>query len=167
MNKPAWDAKPKIMSRWVNWVLDEMSSDDLIAHLARVNAEDAVENHRAWLRNLGPEIAAAEHGNIAPLRARLLAVLRKARITADAAERVVNLLQVPSTGGRGKHRPKDRKLDLVTEAVADVKRIRALWRERYGLRNRSRNLISAVDIAAVRWGVSDTQINNRMSRGKS
>jgi hypothetical protein len=46
-----------------------------------------------------------------------------------------------------------RQLD---NATADVRRIRRIWKDHYGLTKRSRDQVSAIQIAADRHGVTDT-----------
>ncbi len=57
---------------------------------------------------------------------------------------------------KGEHRPRD--LSQLTkwgciEALADVEHIRRIWKNEYGLRNRSESP-TAMEIAARRWGIN-------------
>jgi hypothetical protein len=137
--KPAWDDN-KGMERWVNDQLDELDAANPDWPAV------AMERHFAWVEALGPEIDAADHGDIAPLRAKLPHLAR--------------FLQLPKQpDGKRFARLDDAYPDLV--AIVDAKRIRALWLQHYGKRNRSRDLISAEKIAARRWGITVRDIINR------
>jgi hypothetical protein len=113
---------------------------------------------------------AENQGDILPLReilSDLLPTLAKTPVQARGLKYIAeHFVHLPPHRGRGQ---RYRKLgDPVACAISDAARIRALWRQQYGRRNRPSHLVSAEAIAAERHDVTVEQINNRLKhRAKS
>jgi hypothetical protein len=166
---PPWHAhnprERRAMERWVNQALDradDLEMDDFMqAHYAECATFDFDLKKMALPRvGYGWEIEEAERGNIEPLRKRL--------------PHLAKFLCRPKLR-RGKHFPKATVVELtirrdgfdrVQEAVKDVRRIRALWKQCCGKKNRrADDGPSAEDIAAGRWkGVDVDDIIQRMKK---
>lgn len=159
---PQWRDEQQ-MVRWINDRLDEMKRD-------RVDA-NALKNRSAFLehqRNLGPEIEAAENdGDVEPLKAK---ILERLDLPPDLAERVSRCITVPPRRhGERRHR-KFRRDVVVNWAAMDVDRIKALWLENYGRKDRlATDGPSAFQIAAMRWkrkqlDISADDVHSRWKR---
>jgi hypothetical protein len=145
---PRWlprnDKERQRMHVWVNHELDLILETEFERN-QRVNRGDG------WL-NLCK--VRARYGDYEPLRQRL----------PDFAE-FLN----PPKGTKHIHSPKPPSavLDPVREAAKDVRRIRAIWQQHYGKKNRSAEEgPSAVQIAAERWTDKDGVQQVIVSGGK-
>jgi hypothetical protein len=100
-----------------------------------------IDKQLAELRSEEHALAEAHRGNMEPLR--------KLRPQYEPFLR-------PKKLKRGEHFEKASKLQLLVKlARADVRRIKELWKAEYkGKRNRLEGQITAVEIAAERWGIS-------------
>jgi hypothetical protein len=106
------------MRAWLEWRLDQQNMEAL-------RGADA-----SWERIC---IDCAEHGDIAPLR--------------QLYPHLAKFLYPPKLRPGEKYR-KQRKFDPVKAAADYAQRIRALWREQYGLKNRRQGEKSAEGFAA-------------------
>jgi hypothetical protein len=136
------------MERWLNAELNELDNRELDWGYENLTSNAAsAEDYIAWRKADGPEIAAAEHGNIKPLRKKYPHLAR--------------FLHLPKQPGRGKRFPKNKNVsadDLkLTMAVWDVSRIRAIWKKHYR-RHRPKSYASPEEIAARRWGVDEERV---------
>jgi hypothetical protein len=139
IKKPLWFGSNEEMVQYMHWKLDEA--------LDELHSEPCAETsiYTDWLEKYGPEIEAAEHGDIEKLRKRLPHLAR--------------FLVAPPP--RKRKRPK--KIDAVTTAVWAVKRIPEIWAREYkGRKNRAKGQVGAVEIAALWMGVSVADIEKRM-----
>ena len=133
---PSWDPlgdrDRRAMVAWVNHHLDIILSEQ-----ARVfSSQEVVEKYEAYL--------AEEQSSLEGTRKNL----RKPHLTMKEFH---ELRQQKPGRGRPRMSPYDR-LDSVGMASQDIDRIRALWKEHYGRRNRAHSP-TAEEIAAERWGV--------------
>jgi hypothetical protein len=167
---PPWVARNERereqMVKWVNKMLDEGGGRRGLspAHAARLTPESlaaGIKQLQKWQREGGPERELARHGNIGPLPE----FVRKTS-GADNAEYVQLLPLAPgqkrppyTIDGEIIHRPGVPFKDLLKEAerkkridaaVADVTRIKRIWKDHYGRTNRGERQVSAIDIAAER-----------------
>jgi hypothetical protein len=150
---PDWDAKPDDMEKWVIEQLNALPYGD--------EGGPASEVEFTWMNDDDARrIAAAEHGDIEPLR--------------EKYPHLAPYLFTPKRKrGARFFRPDDpwwrddnpflaygRAITVspVQCAVDDVRRIRALWRKAYSRFKRASSLISAEEIAANRWGVNVEEI---------
>jgi hypothetical protein len=102
-------------------------------------------------------IAQAKRGNIEPARH----LLEKKQLAPLA-----QLLQPPKFK-RGKYLRKAYKQSLIEGALADLPRIRAIWKAAYnGKCTRPEGQITAVEIAAKRWGVSANALRKGIPKKK-
>jgi hypothetical protein len=153
---PPWEAhgqrERKLMVDWVNSELDRISREDFVHKQAtfftRPDGTFNVEKYLASRWEYGPEIDAAEHGNIEPLR----------RCLSSFNPLIAKFVNLPRRK-RGKRFPKAWKDKLQSPklrqaVVEDVRRIRQLWQKHYGKKNRhADDGPSAEEIAATRWEV--------------
>lgn len=146
-----WKGKPlpwaasnqRDQQRMVEWVLDQLDQLDLETY--RLNnakpkpfAFKALSGRRSATPHQA-EIAASERCDIKLLR-------RMFPLHA----RCINMPK--STMGRGHHlTKKPKKYSHATWAALDVRRIRQLWQESYGKKNRKDLRPTAVEIAMERW----------------
>jgi hypothetical protein len=149
---PPWTARNErereLMFEWVNRQLDRIADQDFIATQSKLAKNFDVKKHFAWVDAGGPEIEQADHGDIEPLRKKLPQYAR--------------FLRLPKRQ-RGQRFSKMKSLDPVAEALADVKRIRRLWSEKFGKKNRHvDDGYTAEEIAARRWGIRFESIIRRM-----
>jgi len=157
--KPPWDAPAADMTKWVIEQLDAQALEFFKTTVCAEIAEDEEQGR------LDDEISFAEiAGDIQPLRERLLELLPALAKTPAQARGLKyvaeNFVHLPKRA-RG-HRYQKLE-DPVGAAVADCKRIRVLWRQYYGKRNRL-NLVTAEAIAAKRNGVTVEKILERRKR---
>jgi hypothetical protein len=140
---PPWHAQNEKdneeMRRWVNLKLDELFK----TAMESFQSPNRLAEMDRWSEGDEPELYAARHGNLEPLR-------KKYPLFAP-------FLNYPTLGQRGKYlRP--RVDDPLTSAAKDVPRIRSLWLTFYGKKNRSSGQLSAEDIAAERWDVDASDV---------
>lgn len=138
IKKPLWFGSNEQMVQWtcqeLDKALDELHSEP---------CDDV--SYADWLERYGPEIEAAEHGDIEPLRKRL--------------PHLAGFLVAPPP--RKRKRPQ--RIDAVTTAVWAVKRIPEIWRKEYkGRKNRAKGQVGAVEIAALWMDVSVKDILKRL-----
>ena len=148
---PAWD-DDDAMEVWLNEKLDDQLTDD-------INEANKIADHgkiRDWLVSDGPALETAEKNwDPIPLRKRYPEIARW-----------INPPKLP----QGKHIPSRRQYALddddlkVRAAVADILRIRNLWRKHYRRVRRTRGETSAEFFAAKRWDVSEEKVRNRMKK---
>lgn len=182
-DKPPWIARNERerqdMIGWMNEKLDQGCGWPGLSpeHAARLSPDgfaDGLERYHQWRREGGPELDAAQRGDIGPARE---TVRKTYPLLAD-------LLQppklkrgekyLPYTIGEGViHRPDVRFGELLREvehrkliaaAVADVKRIKRIWQDRYGRTYRRQDQVSAIEIAAERHGVTVDEAAERLKR---
>jgi hypothetical protein len=146
---PCWKPKSKrdeeAMVRWVNERLDDLLDSE-------VTGRTGTDRYIEWLKNDGPQIWAAERGDLDPLRKlypHLAPYLHRRKRS------------------RGKYLRKA-SFDPVKAAIEDIKNIRLIWKQQYKTKHRKRDdKPSAVDIAVGRWksyGVTPNKIANRLKR---
>ena len=162
---PSWvchsEADIKRFEAWTNARLDEMFEPRSDEHLIQLSLSD-------------PKFAASVEAGakrrrvITAARARDTAALTR---LADTEE-LRRLAFSPHRRGREKGEPRPRDLPQLTrwcceEALADVKRIRQIWKRHYGRQNRTIEP-TAIEIAARRWGIKDeTLINFKKNRHRN
>jgi hypothetical protein len=141
-NLPPWSSHDKReheeMVQWAHSKLDDLQ----LAEFHR-NANDKGHKNKflAWLEAYGPEIEAADRGNIAPLQKRLPMLAR--------------FLVAPPM----QKRTKQQKQDAVAAAVWAVHNLRTIWQKEYGRRNRrNQDGPSAQEIAASWAGVTISDV---------
>jgi hypothetical protein len=106
------------------------------------------EEYGDWLAAYGPEIEAADYGNIEPLRKRLPHLARF-------------LFALPP-----RKRKKRQRNDAVATAVWAAQRIPEIWQREYdGRKNRPRDQVSAVAIASL-WLDGDVSEDDILKRLK-
>jgi hypothetical protein len=146
---PPWEAKTAAaraaMERWANAQLDI----ELETEIKATNQDcESREAFLRWLTETGPQIDAAERGNIQPLR--------------EKYAHIAKFIHLPPLG-RGKKRKKPFKFEPLEAAVQDVTRIRGLWRKHYGrVKRGERNPPTAEAISARRWGVDEEAVISRL-----
>jgi hypothetical protein len=159
---PPWTGDDAAMQRWLDDKLDELLSEDTKSHSRRglpLSEEEA--------RVLFPEdsdegaIAAAERGDIGPLRRRHPEYAR----LSIKPKRGVGQRGHKDRNEKWKEHPRDSRLAL---AVIDVGRIRALWQKHFQLKNRSKHQgeKSAEHFAAERWGLTEDEVSDAMRVGR-
>lgn len=145
--KPPWRARNERereqMRAWVKRELNRLP-DPLELWLAsdeyKAGLDARSKQYDAWLNNLGPQIESAEAGNIEPLRA--------------ALPHLAKFIHLPKRRQGERSFPKFKDALRVSAACDDVDRIRALWKQHYGRKNRhAEDGPSAEEIAADRWEV--------------
>jgi hypothetical protein len=145
--KPPWSARSELereqMRTWVNRELNRLP-DELERWRAsdeyKTGLDERSKRYDAWLADHGPEIESAEAGNIEPLRA--------------ALPHLAKFLHPPKRRQGERSFPKFKDTLRVSAACDDVDRIRALWKQHYGRKNRhAEDGPSAEEIAAERWEV--------------
>lgn len=173
---PPWQAhnprERRAMARWVNQVLDradDKEMDDFMqAHYAdvaalreNIGAADVIPRHHGErpAESFDREIELAERGNIEPLRKRLPHLAKFLHLAKrGVGQRYPKITAVERARA-------NLGIDEVQEAVKDVRRIRALWKQCYGKQNRPRGDNLAAEIAAGRWaGVEVEDIIQRMKK---
>jgi hypothetical protein len=145
--KPRWQGRnPREREQMVRWVHEQLDAEaEYTARLEGPAAEAAHEEYLAWCARLGPQIDAAESGDIEPLRRRL--------------PELEKFLFAPPPRKR-KKRPKH---DAVTTAAWAVRSIRKIWQREYGRKNRhADDGPSAVEIAASWVEVTPPDIEKRL-----
>ncbi len=156
---PPWDHRgvkrlQDQMKAWVEDELNKISWPDLEKAYEKTHSPENIEKFEAWFFALGPQIAAAERGDIKPLRA---AVAKK------HPELLPFIHLPPRRRGMRFHKP--RNADRVDLAVNDARLIREIWQKNYGKRNRPRgDPVTAETIAAELWDVSEDDIRQRMKK---
>jgi hypothetical protein len=147
---PAWhcgsnERRQKAMTAWVNEVLDSMILEQMAQDLSGKHALDPADYEQYAIEQ-------AKQGNITPLR----------HMRPEHSE----FLHLQKRK-RGQRFWRPRVGHPVEAAVEDVRRIRALWREVFGLQRRGKwNPPSAEDIAAERWGVTPATVANKLKKGE-
>jgi hypothetical protein len=149
---PQWKCRneheAKAMTDWVNDQLDQI---EIVSERFSRYGETVLSEDDKYL--IEQAIEQADKGDIEPLR-RLFPHLARF------------MCRPPRE--RGKRFPKNTEDDPVRRAAADVKLIRALWAKHYGKKNRPPNdRVTAVQIAADRWGVNDVTLTNRMNKAST
>ena len=125
------------MIRSVCAMLDAELDAAFLEHQSSANSKANVSEFITYIGSPRASLDQAERGNFEPLRALL----------PPGSDKYVSFRKP----GRGR-RPKPRTSDIVDAAIADVKRIRAIWNERYGHWKRPKDdLLHAEDIAVWRW----------------
>jgi hypothetical protein len=146
---PKWeicDTNDKNQMIW--WVNEQLDLLDLCARDSALPNPNCTDNKS---EKLPVEVQQAWRGDLEPLR----------RKYPDFA-RFINFPVIKRHRGRPKT---TRENSAALESAArDVKRIRQLWQERYGKKNRDDNL--AIDIAADRWDVFRDDLLDRIRRKK-
>jgi hypothetical protein len=159
-NLPPWIARNQgdrdRMVAWVNAHLAEerntqSENNDLPSHPTQGSSivvpvvQTSARGFTRWLA-----VEAAWRGYIKPLRS----------LYPDLAP----FLHLPTRGQRGKYRRANSKQGFALRAaVEDVPRIRALWQEHYGRKNRRPDDgPSAEQIAAERWDVELEDVMRRL-----
>ena len=159
---PPWTGNDAAMQRWLDDKLDELLREDG----AKARSRRKLPLSREEKQVLFPEdsdegvIAAAERGNIGPLRRRLPKFARFLHL--PRRERGERYLKDKATKWKEVlNDPHDSRLAL---AVIDVSRIRALWQKHFQLKNRSKHEgeKSAEHFAAERWGVTEDEVSDAM-----
>jgi hypothetical protein len=141
--QPPWIARSRrdrqLMVNWLEVKLDKIFFDEFekYQHEGLKNYDKVL----AWAKKLGPEIAEAEHGNVEPLRRRFPVIAK-----------YINLPR-RHRGQRYPRREDVNKVGPLNAAAADISRIRAIWQEHYGKKNRPADQASAEEIAAELWDV--------------
>jgi hypothetical protein len=164
--KPDWDAPPHIMTKWVNEQLDRIKLAELEEAFKWANTPEVQAEVARYDAGWGEEIQAAMHGNLTPIRERLVALARNPEEAEALAKIVKQYVQFPppQLGGRGKRRLSILPNPRVVRAVADIERIFDLWGKEYeGRKQRRRGLITAEQIAAERNGIQVKDIKNYKS----
>ena len=119
--RPGIKSDQRKMEQWLNRRLDELDREDLdrsseVMRAANTETDEIV----AWMKADGPEVRAAEHGDIGPLRKKY--------------PHLAKYLHPPERSGKGDKFPKmmdtfdDPKLRDLTMAVWDAARIRIIWK---------------------------------------
>jgi|SRR5450759_3170077 hypothetical protein len=142
IERPPWDAPKDKMVRWMHRKLDDLQQAELDPGRDKNAIRRRGKDHAAWLAAYGPEIEQADYGDIKPLRKRLPHLAR--------------FLFLPDK------KKKLQKNDPVATAVWAVPRIRIIWQKEYGRKNRTRDQVSAVTIAALWMNVSEDEILKRI-----
>jgi hypothetical protein len=138
--RPPWFGPKEQMVLWVHGKLDELLKE---RHPKSRN-EASIRRYADWVEGYGPEIEAAEHGDIEPLRKRL--------------PRLARFLVAPPA----RKRKRQQKIDALTVAVWAAKRIPEIWLKEYGRKNRSKDQVGAIEIAALWMNVPIAAIERRM-----
>jgi hypothetical protein len=101
--------------------------------------------------------AAAEHNELLEQRA-----IEEGDIEAlrRLHPRLARFLNLPPQRGRPKKIDRDpwSRQKRLADAIAELPRIRAIWEKNYGRSRRPPNAITAAQIAAERWGVSEDDL---------
>jgi len=158
---PPWTGnqrKQECMERWINAKLDELNEEDL----ERLERELAHANRNA------PEWSTIKAG-IEEIK--LVKALEKAarkdlgplRELYPRLARYINLPKLEKKGAHFKKDPEQLSISLIN-AVEDVDRIKAIWKQHYGKQNRPRGQLSALEIAAERHGVELGDIERERSK---
>jgi hypothetical protein len=150
------------MEQWLNQKLDALlvAADRKLAAEFTAALSDPgfrqqvrchLEQTRARLQSDDAAIAAATHGDLGPLRAKY------PKLAA------ADLLKLPKQAGKGHRRSKERRppSDLetdLTEAVWDVVKIRAIWRQHYQRQPRAYD--APEDMAARRHSVAGERLRS-------
>jgi len=123
------------------WVNAQLNWLDDAEHLKTVRGQRTPDERLAWC------IARADHGDVEPLRKLFPQI-------------PVRFIRLPP-----RKRPMPYKYDPTGDAVKDVRRIRALWKQHFGRVNRARvDLVTAEQIAADRCEVHISSVLNRMRK---
>jgi len=180
-NLPPWKAhSPRHRERMRAWVNAELDAQEAAFHRRLVSEvanytrllgerlshlDDGEKSRRKerglaktqeWLRELA--LQQAEQGNLEPLR----------KLHPGLA-RFINkpLLK------RGEHFGKKLSDDPVAlrcrleEALAELPRVRAIWKKHYGKTNRQGGQLTAEEIVAARWGLDEEEVRKRrLSQGR-
>jgi hypothetical protein len=171
---PPWTGDPKRMQDWTNAKLNEIDAafDRELAAGARARLKahappdrTAKEERKRKLtigkRALAKSREASETWALEEAETKNLEPLRKLH---PQHARFINL---PPLGNRGDHFKKAINHDPLAphrrleEAVFDLSRIRAIWREHYGRSNRPSGELTAEKIAAERWGLTEEDVRER------
>jgi hypothetical protein len=183
---PPWPARCEadnlLMFEWLNPKLEKLGEQAINGDIEDDEAD--FEYEYAFMPPEETDIADAinsgiedaEHGEIEPLRRALVELTKNPKIT-----RFINLPKRP-TRARWPVHPARREIfdpddddelrfcrsECIRWAADDVVRIRRLWRKHFGKkRRRSSDGWSAVALAARRWDVSESQIENRLKKRRS
>ena len=161
---PPWTGDDAAMQRWLDDKLDERLKEDGAKARARRRLPYSAEEKQVLFPEESDEgaIAAAERGDIEPLRRRHPEYAR--------------LSIKPKRGvGRRGHKDRNRKWTEVLQhphdsrlalAVIDVSRIRAIWQKHFRRKNRNKHEgeKSAEHFAAERWGLTEEEVSDAMRR---
>lgn len=166
------------MVEWVNKRLDQGGGRRGLspAHAARLTPESIAEGIKQFhkrQREGAPELELAQHGDIEPAR----------ELVRKVFPYLADLLQPPKPKRGEKYLryeidgvvvPRDAcyadvKLEVerkkrIDAAVADVTRIKRIWQDGYGRRNRGECQVSAIEIAVERNSVSADEVIERLKR---
>ncbi len=161
---PPWTGNDAAMQRWLDDKLDELLKEDGAKARSRRKLPRSKEEQQALFPEDSDEgaIAAAERGDIGPLRrrhpeyARLSIKPKRGVGQRGHKDQTRNGLRSCST----------RMNSRLALAVMDVSRIRALWQKHFRLKNRSTHEgeKSAEHFAAERWGLTEDELSNAMRR---
>jgi hypothetical protein len=160
-DKPPWlahnERQRKWMKDWSNAKLDEVldSFDKKNAALARLLTEidpkalrDLAQKPFARLRTKEFAIEQAARGNIEPLK----------KLHPEYAP----FFAPPKRKRGGKRLKKTTSLFMaqsrLEEAVAEKKRLHAIWMKNYGKKNRPKGQLTAEEIVAERWGLDEEEV---------
>jgi hypothetical protein len=140
-DKPPYHARNQRERQWmIDWTIDQVhdvSEREFIEHQSRDRTEEKLDK---YFNDVA--IAEADYGDIEPLRQRYPQLAR--------------FLFAPI---KRKKRPKG---DKVAMAVAVLPYIREIWKREYGRWKRPRGEVSAIEVAAVLWGVDPADIEKRL-----
>jgi hypothetical protein len=150
---PPWEASNEREQLWMKaWVLLKLDEADIETYRRNIKNVDRAfwTNHFAALR---PQIAAAEHGDVGPLRKKFPLIAR-----------FINLPTLED----GKHWKSRKKFSRADAAAQDVRRIRAIWQQNFdGKKNRKDLQPTAKDIALERWeDVTEDQLRDALKKLK-
>lgn len=160
-DKPPWlahdERQRKWMKDWSNVKLDEAldSFDKENATLAKLLTEigpkalrDLAQKQLARLRTKDFAIEQARLGNIEPLK----------KLHPEYAP----FFAPPKRKRGGERRKKTASLFMaqsrLEEAVAEKKRLHAIWMKNYGKKNRPVGQLTAEEIVAERWGLTESEV---------
>jgi hypothetical protein len=110
---------------------------------------------REWQEEL--TLQEAEQGNLEPLRKQY-----------PRLARFINLPKLSKPGKHFKKKPPTDRLtphDRLKEALFELPRVRAFWKKHYGKTNRPQGQLTAEEIVAERWDLTEKEIyKQRISR---
>lgn len=156
MRLPPWSDANK-MARWLDEQLDLLFAKDAALARARRQQPYTDKEKELLFGDAGVAKEALEFGNVEPAR----------RLLSLDHPLLVPLLNLPARR-RGQRYAKPAALDLrkarLDIACMEVGRIRSLWRQHYGRRNRARRLGNAEAFAAARWNISEDAIVDALKR---
>jgi hypothetical protein len=141
---------------------------DIAAHIAKASQSEPLGDDekarrkdrglaktREWQEELA--LQEAEQGNLEPLRKQY-----------PRLARFINLPKLSKPGKHFKKKPPTDRLtphDRLKEALFELPRVRAFWKKHYGMTNRPQGQLTAEEIVAERWDLTEKEIyKQRISR---